>query len=381
MANFLYLNPDILLHYARGVWLASNPRLRCHVELDASAILALAQGAKGQELASWGEALASASGRDRTERAMGSRGLHVDHSGVAKVQGMEVQGTELLGLLHRRRVLIASRGEADELLRTLTSVLDGESLGSFHQRVGQHLLLQRQREHWRAWQNQKFTTDGRQLQPGPYKDIQAPFFDSYFSPERIQGKHVLDFGCGNGYFSARMAETGAEVLALDNSSELLALAQANHGNVGGLRFVKTSTFDEVVHLLDELSPKSFDYVYLQDTLLLLLRPESGEASPQLQVLFQAFHRILKPSGRLCAMEPNATFWLAGRYGDSSRPYAVVTECYHPLFNVVPRLEEVVAFMADAGFALCDYRHPRPVGADMSYAEEFPIWDFFSFAPL
>lgn len=378
MTNPLYLNPDVLLRYAQGVWLVSNPRLLCHVELDAAAILALTEGAKGQPCASWNEALASAHGRDRTERAMGSNGLHADHSGLATTPGRALGGEALLELLQRRRVLISSRDEADELLRPLSSSLDVESLGSFHQRVGQYLLWRRQREYWRAWQDQKFTTDGLQLQPGAYRDIQAPFFDAYFSAERLCGKRVLDFGCGNGYFSARMAQLGADVLALDNSPELLALAKTNHGRVDGLRFAMTNSFDEVIGLLDECSTGNFDYIYLQDTLLLLMQPEHGEASPQLLGLFEAFRRTLKSGGRLCAMEPNAVFWLAGRYGDPSRPYAIVSECYRPQFNVVPRLEELLAFMASAGFALYDYCHPRPAVAGATYADEFPIWDFFVF---
>jgi SAM-dependent methyltransferase len=378
MSDSLYLNPDVLLRYVQGVWLVSNPRLLSHLELNSAAIIALTEGAKGQTRVSWNEALMSAYGRDRTERAMGGNGLHADHSGLAVARGNVLSGENLLDLLMRRRVLIESQEEANALLRPMSSALDGDSLGSFHQRVGQYLFWRRKKESWRAWQDQKFTTSGQQLQPGAYRDIQAPFFDAYFSADRLRSKRVIDFGCGNGYFSARMAQLGADVLALDNSPELLALAESNHGHVAGLRFVIAKNFDEAISLLSECAPGSFDYVYLQDTLLLLIRPESGASSPQLLDLFEAFRRALKPGGRICAMEPNAVFWLAGRYGAPSRPYAIVSEYYRPLFNVVPRLEEVVAFMATAGFALYEYSHPRPAVSGDTYWDEFPIWDFFVF---
>ncbi|MDP2835048.1 MAG: class I SAM-dependent methyltransferase [Pseudomonadota bacterium] len=380
MTDRLYLNPDVLLHHARGIWLASNPRVRCHVELDAVAMRALAEAAAGQAESDWMAALAEAGGADFTQRAMGAVGLHADHSGFAEASGKPVHGVALLALLRQRRILIALGDEAGDLLRPLVSALDRDSLGTFHQRVGQHWLWQRQREPWRAWQNQKFSEDGLTLLPGAYHDIQAPFFDAYFTPERLSGKRVLDFGCGNGYFSARMAEVGAEVLALDNSAELLTLARANHGQRSRLRFVETVSFEDVLALCAAEPAGSFDFIYLQDTLLLLLHPEAGEPAPQLPEVFRALRRLLRAGGRLCAMEPNASFWLANRYGDPARPYAVVTEYFQPLFNVVPSLEQLIAFMAEAGFALSDYRHPRATQAEAGYPGEFPIWDFFVFAP-
>ena len=374
----MYLNPDVLMRHTQGIWLCSNPRLRFHVELDLIALQSLAEGANGLELSAWSKSLVLAVGRDYTERDVGVNGLHVDHSGVSKTPSQLVQGDEFLSLLLKRRILISEQNEGYELLRPLSSVLDSQSVGSFHQRVGQYLFKSRQTEHWRSWQDQKFSADGLHLKAGAYSDIQAPFFEAYFSKERMQGKRVLDFGCGNGYFSVRMAEAGAEVLALDSSPELLALANKNYETYNHIRFMKTTTFQEVVKLLDSFSARSFDYVYLQDTLLLLLRPESGDRSPDLLSLFQAFRRILKLDGRLCAMEPNAIFWLASRYGDPSHPYSIVSEYHNPLFNVVPRLDEIVEFMASSGFALYEYAHPRKVGAESSAYEDFPIWDFFTF---
>lgn len=382
MTEKLFYNTDVVLRFESGVWLASNPRLRTHVELDAEALVVLTTGAAGQEELVWVEALARTSGYDRTQRAVGVTGLHTDHSGVAETRGDARKGAALLKLLRQHRVLIASHNEAIDMVRPLSSVLDRESMGNFHQRVGQHLVWQRQHEPWRAWQNQKFTPDGLTLLDGAYLRIQAYHFDKYFTPERLKGRRILDFGCGNGYFSARMADAGADVLALDNSAELLALARHNHSQKADLHFIETGSFDEVMMLVDGLPANSFDYIYLQDTLLLLLQPESGPTSQQLPDVFRAFHRLLRPMGRLCAMEPNAIFWLANRYGDPLRRYAIVTEYFQPRFNVVPTLDHLIAFMAKAGFALYGYTHPRPEAtlADI-YQSEFPIWDFYVFVTL
>jgi 2-polyprenyl-3-methyl-5-hydroxy-6-metoxy-1,4-benzoquinol methylase len=381
-----YPNPDVLLHNLDGIWYASNPRLRTHLVVDAATLTALGSGAAGLSEADWTSAMATASGHDRSQRGLGAEGLHTDHSGVARETGAHVSGENLVRLLRKRRVLIASTDEAFDLVRPLSSPLDMESTGNFHQRVGQLLLLQRQREPWRAWQNQKFTEDGLALRQGSYSRIQAPFFDQYFTQQRMEGKRVLDFGCGNGYFSARMASRGATVLAMDNSTELLEIARRNHGKLSGLELIETADFDQVIARCEAELPGSFDYITLQDTLLLLLQPESGKPLLQLPEVFRVFRRLLKPGGILCAMEPNTSFWLASRFGHPERPYAVVSEYFTRRFHVAPTLEVVLSFMAEAGFALAGYEHPRPddgpkLDADLAYQREFPIWDFFEFVSI
>ena len=381
-----YLNPDVLLHNSDGIWYASNPRLRTHLVIDAAALASLGSGSAGLSEAAWTSSLAAASGHDRSQRGLGADGLHTDHSGVAREGGANVSGESLFRLLRRRRVLIASTDEAFDLVRPLSSPLDMDSTGNFHQRVGQLFLLQRQREPWRAWQKQKFTEDGRELSRSAYSRIQAPFFEHYFTQQRMEGKRVLDFGCGNGYFSARIASRGASVLAMDNSAELLEIARRNHGKLSRLKLIETADFDQVIEHCAAEPPASFDYISFQDTLLLLLQPENGKASLKLPRVFRAFRRLLKPSGILCAMEPNPSFWLASRFGHPVRPYAVVSEYFTPRFHVVPTLEVVLGFMAEVGFALARYQHPRPElgtkpDADLAYQREFPIWDFFEFVPI
>src|SRR6201997_2974080 len=42
------------------------------------------------------------------------------------------------------------------------------------------------------------------------------------------GMRVLELGCGTGYFTRELARSGAEVVAIDVSPELLEIAKANH---------------------------------------------------------------------------------------------------------------------------------------------------------
>jgi len=44
---------------------------------------------------------------------------------------------------------------------------------------------------------------------------------------------------------------------------------------------------------------------------------------------------------------------------------------------------LLGFMAEAGFALAGYEHPRLIGgvsSQQGFQREFPIWDFFTFVP-
>lgn len=388
MDEVYVVHPDTVLRLVSSRWILSNPRLRTHVELDSAAVCALVQVASAADSSAeaWCEAFGGSKGRDWTALGLGADGLHGDHSGFSKVAREWTSMDELLELLNARGLVVSDLAATLERVRPLTGPLDRDGLGTFHQRVGQYLLLERRAlEPWREWHDQKFSSDGMLLLDSPYRRIQEAFFDRYFSMERLSGRRVLDFGCGNAYFSAKFAALGASVVGLDSSEPLLEIASRNHGHVDALTLTLTPSFEYTLDLLRQWGPASFDLVYLQDTLLLLLHPEEVESSTAISDLLVAFRRLLRPGGTLCAMEPNATFWLASRYGDPAHPYAVVTEYRRPVFNVAPTLDRVMAVMAGAGFALADLRHPAPEASQadtsMSYGEEFPIWDFLVFVPF
>lgn len=377
----LSTGPDAVFRRVADAWVASNPRLRSHVELSPAALSALAP-AGHRDPAEWATRFADAAGRDRTLRGMGSAGLVADHSGLAPASGAWVTGADLVNLLQLRGVLIASAAAVQTRLKPLTGPLDRDSLGTFHQRVGQHVLLEKRiREPWRAWQDQKFARDGRSLLDTPYRQIQETFFDAYFASQSVAGKRVLDFGCGNGYYTAKFATLGVRVTGMDSSGELLAMARENFGGLPGLDFVQASDPASVLRYLADPAQGPFDMIYLQDTLLLLLQPESGASSAPVGELLRAFRNALAERGTLRAMEPNAVFWLAGRYGDADAPYALVTEYRHPVFNVAPTMDCLLGAMSAAGFALRDLEHPSSTRPDDAYSREFPIWDFMTFVPL
>jgi len=384
MTESLYVSLDVLFRQHDGRWLASNPRLRTHVEVDAAAIAGLT-GNRRLEEDEWAGGLSACRGRDATDNYFGARGLHTDHSGVSAECGQWLSGRELVRLLRERGILIASRDEIASRIAPLENPLDRTHLGTFHQRVGQYLFVKRRtREPWRAWQDQKFTPDGKQLLRGNYQHVQESFFDRHFTPRALLGARVVDFGCGNGYFSARFANLGASVLAFDSCEHLISLALTNHGSNPRIAFHLIHEHRSALSALAVIDACSVDLVYLQDTLVLLISPEEKTQDRGVLELLGAFRRILKPDGRLCAMEPNPSFWLASRYGDPQTPYAVVTEYRHPVFNVAPTLDRVMDVMSESRFALTGYSHPDPTDrnhVDYPYIHEFPVWDFLTFSPI
>lgn len=383
-SNNLKINEDVIVHFRDGSWQATNPRVRTHVEFTPESIQTFIKlTANDSSYTDWSNNFSSLRIKDRTERAIGKNGLVSDHSAYDYEELHSwIEGETALELLCSKAILLKDNETGFENVKDLTGLLDRNSLGTFHQRVGQHIMVdKRAKEPWREWQNQKFSPDGKSLLNTSYKKIQEPFFDSFFSKEKVSGKRILDFGCGNGYYTSKLSLNGAIVKGLDNSAELLDLANENFSSIENLEFKKTDTFDDVVSLLGTWEENSIDYIILQDTILLLISPENISEAPDLAKLLNAFKRVLKNDGVLYAMEPNPLFWLSSRMGNNEKPYTVITEYSNRVFNAAPNIDTLLSHMSAGGFALKSVEHPQPTDisdSQYSYQKEFPIWDFYSF---
>ena len=69
-----------------------------------------------------------------------------------------------------------------------------------------------------------------------------------------------------------------------------------------------------------------------------------------------------------------------RFGDQNQPYAIITEYYNSIFNVVPNLEKLMRFMKTVGFVLGGFKHPRVnknliTDLNITWQNQFPTWDF------
>ena len=95
------------------------------------------------------------------------------------------------------------------------------------------------------------------------------------------GDRVLDVGCGTGQLTARIAESGADVVGIDNSAEMVDTAGCNYPK---LRF-------EVADVRDLPYRAEFDAVFSNAVLHWVLPPEAAVG---------AIRRALKPGGRFVA---------------------------------------------------------------------------------
>lgn len=98
----------------------------------------------------------------------------------------------------------------------------------------------------------------------------------------LDGKRILDAGCGDGLYSHWLAEQGGDVVGIDVSEEMIEVAQDRYGD--------EITF-ECGDLTDEIPAEadSFDLIVCQHVLSHL---------PDLADPFAEFARVLRPNGTL-----------------------------------------------------------------------------------
>jgi len=105
-----------------------------------------------------------------------------------------------------------------------------------------------------------------------------------FASERLEGKRVLETGCGSGYGAALLSEWAAEVVAIDCSGEAIAWCRKRYGR-SNLHFEKMDcrqlafrggTFDAVVsfELLEHLNER--DQLFYLEEVVRVLNDDRGE---------------------------------------------------------------------------------------------------------
>ncbi len=95
------------------------------------------------------------------------------------------------------------------------------------------------------------------------------------------GEKILDLGCGTGQLTAKLAETGAMVMGIDNSPDMITQARENYPQ---LEFL-------VANGADFSLDKSFDAIFSNAALHWMKPPEA---------VIACISRALKPGGRFVA---------------------------------------------------------------------------------
>jgi trans-aconitate methyltransferase len=95
------------------------------------------------------------------------------------------------------------------------------------------------------------------------------------------GERILDLGCGTGHLTAQIAESGALVMGVDRSAEMVSAAQAAYPN---LKF-------DVIDARKLAFNEKFDAVFSNATLHWIHEPEA---------VLRGIFRALRPGGRFVA---------------------------------------------------------------------------------
>ena len=118
-----------------------------------------------------------------------------------------------------------------------------------------------------------------------HRDLVRPYTENLL--EIKEGDHVLDIACGNGNFSAYLAEKGVQVTAFDYSEKMIELAIKRRQDVlDRVRFlVCDATSEEQLATLGE--SETFDKAVANMAIM-----DISNIKP----LFEATHRLLKEAG-------------------------------------------------------------------------------------
>ena len=162
----------------------------------------------------------------------------------------------------------------------------------------------------------------------------------------VEGKRVLDAGCGPGLYAAELVKRGAEVLGCDASPQMVELALAT---VGDLADVRVHSLEEPFEWVDDLSidvaVNALVYHYINDRAGFL-----GE-----------IRRMLKPDGVLVISTHHpAADW--HRLGGSYFAVETVTEVWSRGWEITAwrmPLSQLTAEFAEAGFLIERLVEPSP----------------------
>jgi SAM-dependent methyltransferase len=290
---------------------------------------------------------------------------------------------ELINEFYKNFFIIDNKADYSKKFQNKTSLLDTEHFGNFHQQLGQHLILNKRENSSDWWVKQKFNDDFVSLRNNLYHAIQGKFLKKYFTQKFNSNDKVLDLGCGVGYYSNMIAKCGASVMGIDPNENYIEIAKKNA--VNGTQF---EIFDiGTKGSLDNMPTSSVDYVFMSDALLFYFVSFNEKLKPDIQILFNDIHRILKPNGTFINLEPHYIFWLLPWLGTEEKPYTILTEYLQKSYGVTPTISQLIQSYSKGGFQLnwMEELTPDPTfeiidKRGYNFAKQFPLWHLFELTP-
>ncbi len=163
-------------------------------------------------------------------------------------------------------------------------------------------MLKNQKTHWgdvAAWYDEMIGQDGSEY----HQNVIFPTLLRQINSDKkgLQGKTILDIGCGQGVLCRQLADLGAKVDGIDYSQTMIDLASQRNENRSNCRYFvadATKLVDANNNLQPFLNQESYDYV----TIVL-----SIQNMAYLTPVWQAVYKVLKPNGQLFVVMMHPSF--------------------------------------------------------------------------
>lgn len=169
------------------------------------------------------------------------------------------------------------------------------------------------------------------------------------------GERVLDVGCGSGDLAARIAETGATVIGIDASAEMIAAARNKYGDRTGIEFQVARA--ESFSIADQVDAA------FSNAALHWVKDARGAAASMWSAVRPGgrFIAELGGKGNIATIVRETERVLSGRYG-------IDAAARNPWY--FPSIAEYTAILEAAGWNVClAHRYERPTtleGSDGMY---------------
>lgn len=111
--------------------------------------------------------------------------------------------------------------------------------------------------------------------------------DTFLTDDMVAGKRVLEVGCGLGFFSERLVQRGAHLIASDLGPNLVERTRR--------RVRCEAVVADALRLVEQFGPNTFD---------LVLSSECIEHTPEPELALEQMASVLRPGGYLSVSTPN-----------------------------------------------------------------------------
>jgi SAM-dependent methyltransferase len=217
------------------------------------------------------------------------------------------------------------------------------------------------------WFRMKFYDDLSNIQPENriyYKHFVHNFVTHFFSGKKLIGKKILDLGCGPGFYSAILAQRGANVVGCDLSKFLIDKANEHKARLGlgNVEFVQADFLD----YSSRWGRNEFDYVIAIDTMVSFDYRRKNHDHERVSKAFSSISRILKDNGRFFIIEAHPCFGNTAEFLPDSREYMLIRSAHYKIeykregeFHHWFTLDEMTRATSENGLAVLRIYEPDP----------------------